>query len=100
MNKVAVRTHQGVQHVWYHCPGCKHAHGVPAERWHWNGNEESPTLSPSVRHYIPAGENRAEETICHYHVREGKIEYCGDCQHSLSGQTVEMVEPTNVPDNS
>lgn len=100
MDKVAVRTHAGVKYVWYNCPGCKHNHGVPAERWHWNGSTESPTLSPSVRHYIPAGENRPEKTTCHYHVQNGSIAYCGDCEHELSGQTVEMTLPENVPDNS
>lgn len=100
MKKVAVRTHAGVKHVWYRCPGCKHNHGVPAERWHWNGDENSPTLSPSVRHYISAHEGRPEKTICHYRVEAGKIEYCDDCEHELRGQTVEMIEPTNVPEDS
>lgn len=98
--KVAVRIHQGVKHVWYHCPGCKHLHGVPAERWHWNGSEDSPTLSPSVRHFTPAGEHGPEVTHCHYFVRDGRIEFCGDCKHEFAGKTVELQEPTNVPDNS
>ena len=100
MPLVTVRNHQGVKYVWYYCPGCRHNHGVPAERWHWNGNEQLPTLSPSVRHYIPAGENRPEQTTCHYFVRDGKIEYCGDCPHEHSGKTVDMREPVDVPDNS
>lgn len=98
--KVAVRVHGGEQWVWYHCPGCKRLHGVPSERWNWNGSLESPTLSPSVRHYIPADEGRPEKTTCHYHIRDGKIEYCGDCDHELKGQTVEMIEPSGVPDNT
>ncbi len=98
--KVAVRTHGGVQYVWYHCPGCKHNHGVPSERWHWNGSVDVPTLSPSVRHFIPAGDNRAEQTTCHYHVRDGRIEFCSDCEHDLRGQTHELNEPVDVPDNS
>lgn len=98
--KVAVRVHGGEEHVWYHCLGCKRNHVVPSKRWNWNGNVELPTLSPSVRHYIPADNNRFEITTCHYFVRNGKIEYCGDCEHDLKGQTVEMIEPTNVPENS
>ena len=94
MPKVAVHEVNNVKHVWYYCPGCKHNHNVPAERWHWNGSMDSPTLSPSVRHFIPAAEGRAEKTICHYHVREGRIEFCGDCEHALAGQTVELQEPT------
>ena len=100
MIKVAVRFHQGVKHVWYYCPGCKHLHYAPSERWHWNGSEESPTLSPSVRHFTPAHDGRPEETICHYHVRDGRIEYCGDCKHEFSGKTVEMVEPIDVPEDT
>ena len=98
--KVATRINGGVKHVWYYCPGCKHNHYVPAERWNWNGSESAPTLSPSVRHFIPAMDGRPEETLCHYFVRDGRIEYCGDCPHEFSGKTVEMQEPTNVPDNS
>ena len=100
MPKVAVRTHAGVQFVWYACPGCKHLHGVPADRWNWNGSEESPTLSPSVRHYYHHPTTRVETTTCHYHLRNGKIEFCNDCQHDLKGQTVELLEPTDVPDDS
>ena len=101
--KVAVRVHKGVKYVWYHCPGCQRLHGVPAERWHWNGSEESPTLDPSVRHYTPEDkeQNRPEVTHCHYHIRKGVIEFCGDCKdHSLSGQNIELQTPMDVPDNS
>ena len=100
MSKVAVRHHAGIKYVWYYCPGCKHNHGVPSERWHWDGDEELPTLSPSVRHFIPAMDGRPEQTTCHYFVRRGCIEYCGDCEHELRGKTVEMVEPIDVPEDS
>lgn len=98
--KVARRTHGGEEYIHYYCPGCKRNHSVPATRWRWNGSVESPTLGPSVRHYIPVDGERVEQTICHYFVRNGKIEYCGDCEHELKGQTVEMIEPTNVPEDS
>lgn len=100
MPKVVIRTHDKVGYVWYYCPGCKENHGVPFARWNWNGGLEAPTLSPSVRHFIPAGENRPEKTFCHYFIRNGKIEYCGDCLHKLKGKTVEMQEPIDVPENS
>lgn len=99
MPKVAVRTHAGVKYVWYACPGCKHLHGVPAERWLWNGDVEFPTLSPSVRHYYTTHEGN-ERTTCHYHVVNGVIQFCGDCGHDLKGQSVELNEPTNVPEDS
>jgi len=73
------------------CPGCDHAHIIP-NRWGFDGNVERPTFTPSVRVYTPAvpSEGIPEETLCHYFVRGGRIEFCGDCQHALAGQTVEM----------
>ncbi len=82
----------GVEHLIYHCPGCKHNHSVPTERWNWNRSVESPTLSPSVRHFFPAIKNIPEETICHYFIKNGNIEFCGDCKHDLKGQIVELPE--------
>lgn len=93
--KFVVRNHRGAdggrrEYVYYWCSGCGHAHSVPAERWNWNKNAESPTLSPSVRHFIPAQDGQPEQTLCHYHLRNGIIEYCGDCQHNLKGQNVPL----------
>ena len=87
------------QLVW-RCPGCKCSHGVPVSTpnlagvplWEWNGSIESPTLSPSIRvsygDYVP--KNRP--AVCHFFIRDGKIEFCGDSQHELSGKTVPMSE--------
>lgn len=101
MAKVAVRVHQGVEYVWYYCPGCKHNHGVPSKRWNWNCDIDKPTLQPSVRHYIPQSDFGPEKTLCHYFVVNGQIRYCGDCQHSLNNQIVDMAEPVmDVPPNS
>ena len=68
-------------------------HSVPTERWNWNKSTESPTLSPSVRHFIPA---RPEQTTCHYHLKNGILEYCSDCKHGLKDQKVPLQE---IPDN-
>lgn len=88
--RALVEEHDGEQYLIYHCPGCKHNHSVPAVRWNWNGNLEKPTLSPSVRHFIPAGEHGPEQTICHYHLRNGVLEFCNDCQHELKGQKIPL----------
>lgn len=77
----------------YYCPGCKHDHTVPAERWHWNKDVDKPTLSPSIRHRIQS-ENGTWVTTCHYHIQNGYIKYCDDCQHGLNGATIEMEEMT------
>lgn len=80
-------------HVRYRCPGCKHDHCVPAERWNFNGDLEKPTLSPSVRHFYMR-ENGEQVTTCHYHIKDGIIEYCGDCGHFLKNKKVELPEIT------
>lgn len=84
-------------YILYWCAGCGRPHHVPVIRWNWNGSLEKPTLSPSVRHFIPRqepypGKVIEEKTTCHYFIREGRIEYCGDCDHALAGQTLPMEE--------
>jgi hypothetical protein len=37
-------------------------------------------------------EHEYHQPRCHSFVREGKIEYLGDCEHYLQGQTVELPE--------
>ena len=74
--------------------------------WQFDGNEESPTFSPSllVSHsrylkdaegeFIPRGDGglEVEKVRCHLYLRKGMVQYLGDCSHSLAGQTV-PVEP-------
>lgn len=96
MAKVKTRIDgDGATQVIYYCPGCKHNHSVPADRWNWNGDSQRPTLHPSVRHFY-GGRNcpdhPQEVTVCHYFVRDGQIQFCDDCPHEYSGKTVEMVD--------
>lgn len=83
-------------HLFYWCEGCKCCHNVPAERWHWNGSLEKPSLHPSVRHFYTKPPDKTEITTCHYHLKNGEIQYCGDCQHALNGQTRPLIP---IPDN-
>lgn len=92
-------TSQGIKvavdkgHIWYRCLGCKHSHSVPIQgtkAWTFNNNFILPTLNPSVRHYYTHPQTKQEKTICHYFIKDGKIEYCLDCKHELAGKTVEM----------
>jgi hypothetical protein len=48
--------------------------------WEFDGNEQAPTFSPSV-HIVGQ---------CHYFIRAGRIEFCGDSKHHLAGKTVEL----------
>ena len=90
---------KGIAH-W--CPGCESAHSIWTENaagrpvWTWDGNVDAPTTTPSVRIFTPARAATAdrpakpEKTRCHYFLKAGKIEYCGDCEHALSGKTVDL----------
>lgn len=83
----------------YHCPGCELAiehgfyHAIYADwlnkptGWKFNGNEDSPTFSPSFKMTQPRGDITH---ICHIVMTNGRIEYCADCTHPLAGQTIEM----------
>ena len=91
--------------VSYHCPGCGFKHTIPVSRgdmnpnspvWEFNGSFTKPTLHPSVLSFNGGyrdskGVEHPRVTTCHHFVRDGRIEYCGDSPHHLSGQTVDMV---------
>lgn len=100
------------------CPGCEEMHFIPTDapngsgaRWQFDGNVDQPTFAPSILirsgHYVPGQEGkdcwcsyekRMGEPqpfscgVCHYFIRGGQIEFCGDSTHALSGKTV------NLPD--
>jgi hypothetical protein len=98
---VAATHFDGIALNWY-CPGCKKRHGVTVKPrgdvipWEWNGDLEKPTLSPSVLVNGMRGNSSPEwdaaNPRCHSFMREGKLEFLGDCEHELAGQTVDMVE--------
>lgn len=115
----------------FNCPGCTERHvlpvtAIPVEmvksphyvvgqtpHWHFNGDYDSPTLSPSIHsrtgHYTgvadefcwcklckpddPAPEDPLETcTNCHFLLREGVIEFLPDCTHALAGKKVPLPE--------
>lgn len=95
--------------LWW-CVACGHAHGGPPSRWSFNGDEEHPTFTPSflVRsgHYIPGhtgdcwctwNATHPEDPsgfacrVCHTVIRNGQIQYLGDCTHAYAGKTIDMV---------
>jgi len=83
----AARAQGNRVHFW--CPGCDEAHGITygaRDAWTWNGDLERPTFSPSVLVQGPPG------TRCHSFVTDGRIQYLGDCEHALAGQTVDLPE--------
>lgn len=78
----------------FECPGCDMAHGVYVDReqrprWDWNGDMVRPTFSPSILVRWDWGEKR-EKKVCHSFVRDGQIQFFGDCTHGLAGKTVPL----------
>lgn len=83
------------------CPGCNSLH-MPRSRiaetapdheskpggalWEWDGNETSPTFSPSLLVYGSADEHGN----CHSFIRNGHWEFLSDSNHHLAGQTVPL----------
>lgn len=88
----AVPTHE------HFCPACNHMHGFAVQtpfrngaRWSFNGDGERPTFSPSMNIAVgPFPDGRTKR--CHYFLTDGRIQYLGDCTHSMAGQTVECPE--------
>lgn len=81
-------------HHW--CPACNEPHGIAVTHrnrygavWTFNGNLDSPTFAPSVRCFTTE-ENGQQRTLCHYFIKNGMIEFCGDNPHALNGQTVPL----------
>lgn len=84
------------------CPGCDEAHGIPVDGsrgWIWNGSLDAPTVSPSIVIGRKTWVNGYEERLvkCHSFVREGRIEFLGDCTHHLAGQTVDLPDWSERP---
>ena len=76
---------EGQKLYFFHCPGCKAAHGFHVPHWTFNGSMEAPTFTPSL---LCNGHDPA--TRCHSFVTDGKIQFLGDCHHALAGQTVDV----------
>jgi hypothetical protein len=95
--------------VAFWCPGCDEPHAIKhgGSGWTWNGDVDRPTFSPSVLvrsgHHVDGTRpcwcdwNREHPEgptfrcgVCHSFVRDGQIQFLGDCTHRLVGQTVPL----------
>ncbi len=73
----------------FFCPGCEITHHFtikdagqdPGHVWTFDGNFESPTFQPSLD-YVGH---------CHLRLVSGRLQFQGDSNHALAGQTVDMV---------
>lgn len=59
--------------------------------WSFNDNMEKPTFSPSML-IFDTDKSGNRTTRCHYFITDGKIIFCGDSPHKLSGRTVDLPE--------
>lgn len=98
MPKLSVWDTDKERHVEFWCPGCGHSHVIPTlgpKGWQWNEDADRPTMSPSIL-VMPSKVQRR----CHSFIRDGRIEYCSDSDHPLSGQTVDLPDLADWPDGS
>jgi len=79
-------------HVQLHMPGPLPNRILPLfgrPSWKWDRNCVAPTISPSILSRAPDGDMMI---VCHSFVRNGVIEFLGDCTHELAGQSVELLD--------
>lgn len=80
----------------FFCPGCREMHAIRvggACGWSYSGDAENPTFAPSIRVsgvIVDDDGMFVADKVCHSFVRNGRIEFLGDCTHALSGQTVDL----------
>lgn len=84
----------GSQTLLFDCPGCGMLHATPVSgskrpAWQWNNRLDAPTLTPSV---LVTWTRYDAPQMCHSFVRDGRIEFLGDCTHALKGRTVDLPE--------
>lgn len=73
----------------FYCPGCRSHHAPdlkPEGRWEFNGDLVCPTIAPSL---LINGHGTLPGR-CHSFIRNGEIQFLGDCDHELAGQTVKL----------
>ena len=81
----------------FQCPACGKEH-VINDTWEYNNDPSNPTISPSI---LATGYHReygGKDYRCHSYVKNGSIEFLGDCTHNLKNQTVELPEYKSDPD--
>jgi hypothetical protein len=82
---------EGRRQFHYFCKGCNeiHAFSLKSEEGNhtFNMDLNNPTVNPSLLQNF-GGQSK----ICHSYIRNGEIQYLGDCQHELAGKTIQLPE--------
>lgn len=71
----------------FDCPGCNNLHSIQVPPWTFNEDLDKPTVSPSILVHPTE-----VSPLCHSFVKDGMIQFLGDCTHELANQTVEIPE--------
>lgn len=73
----------------FYCPACRTEHAVNqgGPKWTFNGDMMRPTFQPSIK---VTSSYQGAQSVCHFFVRDGSIEYCSDCTHSFANLTVPL----------
>lgn len=61
--------------------------GTP--NWTWNGDVDKPTLRPSILTRSDYGD---KAHVCHSFVKDGVVQFLGDCTHSLAGTNHDLLD--------
>ncbi len=86
------------------CPACNETHSIN-QSWEFDGDYESPTISPSIRvngFAFNPSEPGSVPSICHSWISKGKIKFFEDCTHKLAGKKwfdlldVELIETARI----
>ncbi len=82
--------------LFFMCPACDAPHGINLEhidqpRWSWNADAIKPTFNPSLLvSYNQLVDGKEVEHVCHSFIRDGRIQYLGDCTHSFANVTIDI----------
>lgn len=77
----------------FHCPACNTLHRIQVDKnhkpcWEWNRDVENPTVSPSI--LVRWSTMDKPNQKCHSFVKNGHIQFLGDCTHEYKNQTLEI----------
>ena len=81
----------------YHfgCPACNCEHTFD-ESWSFNHDYDKPTISPSFlqQGFLGFKDETPTYGTCHSFIKDGMIQFLGDCTHDMKNKTVELLEIT------
>lgn len=74
-------------------PGMERTRSARPDLWGFNGDLDRPTFTPSLLWQTSRWDGQqARPHTCHSFVKDGRIQFLGDCTHALAGQTVDLLD--------